>query len=212
MYTAQLYVSNPEIHYNDKPPTIDFSSLVYGYVGNPVIPQLLYPKLYTVSKQNLWMTTPPLLLANGTLSTYPQIITPKLINQEPSFISVMGLYGIALFTKGARYTNLFMFQKYLLAADIMVLTCDVLVTSALCYLLHKTRSQVRATRGVLNRLFFNVLNRGGFNLILTILMIVFLRLNTKAYMFTVVFYPGGEGTSPNPSYDVQMLICFYTHV
>jgi len=62
-----------------------------------------------------------------------------------------------------------------MVTDIMAFICDITVTLELCYLLHRGRSNVKATDGLINRILVSILNRGGTNLIINILLLVLVR-------------------------------------
>ncbi|KAK7442519.1 hypothetical protein VKT23_016117 [Stygiomarasmius scandens] len=121
-------------------------------------------RIYILSKGNLWMSIPPFTLAFAALG--------------------LGLYVAARLRIAGEYTEIFSMKTYILVVDILALSCDIFVTSALCYLLHNSRAalQHNVTNSIINRILVNIINRGGLNLVVAVLIMVFLQLSPRTML------------------------------
>ncbi|KAK7464253.1 hypothetical protein VKT23_006417 [Stygiomarasmius scandens] len=134
-------------------------------------------RIWNLSGGNYWNTLPPAILSTTTLclSFY---VTGRL--------QAMGHFAL-----------IFSINDHIIASAVLAVICDGSVTFNLTYLLHQKRShsRVKATNIMISKILVYILNRGGFNFMLTAIELTLYLHNNRSMLFLLPLYPGGQITT-----------------
>ncbi|KXN92800.1 hypothetical protein AN958_04765 [Leucoagaricus sp. SymC.cos] len=146
-----------------------------------------------ITKRNIYYVAPVVLISLVQICEQQSVISTKSATYRNPYSTASGIAQTVLVAKVGLYSKLqFVTGPVACTSSGAACACDILITVLLCYVLHDSRSGIRRSDSVVDKMIMYAINRGAMTSIFALLqLITFLALETT-FVFMLFILPSSQ--------------------